>query len=84
LSARAQTIPELKELCTHFHLPKTGKKQDLIDSLVQHLGGGSGAGGGAAGAGVRGDDDGGGGGNGEGGGAERRDRHGHILCHHNC
>jgi hypothetical protein len=82
LSARAQTIPELKELCTRYQLPKTVKKQDLIDSLVRHLGGGSG-GGGSTGAGLRGDDDGGGGGNKEVGGAERRNHHGHILCHHN-
>ena len=53
LSARAQTVPELKELCTRFQLPKTGKKQDLIGSLARHLGyvfdGGGGAGAGVPG-----------------------------------
>jgi hypothetical protein len=77
LSARAQTIPELKELCTRYQLPKTGKKQDLIDSLARHLGGVF-DGGGGAGAGVRGDAE-GGGGNAEGSGADRRDCHGKIL-----
>ena len=74
---RAQTVPDLKELCAQAGLPKTGKKQDLIDRLVQHPGGGF-DGGGGAGAGARGDD-GGGGGNAEGGGEVRRDRHGKIL-----
>jgi hypothetical protein len=64
-SPRAQTVAELKELCTRFQVPKTGKKQDLIDSLARHLGGVFDGGGGA---GVRGDDE--GGGNAEGGGAD--------------
>ena len=32
----ARTVPELKDLCTQAGLPKTGKKQDLIDRLAQH------------------------------------------------
>ena len=82
MSARAQTVPELKELCARFELPKTGKKQDLIDRLVVLYPVGGFDGGGGAGAGARGDD-GGGGGNAEGGGEVRRNRHGNILCHHN-
>jgi hypothetical protein len=35
LSDRAQTVAQLKELCTRYQLPKTGKKQDLIDSLAR-------------------------------------------------
>jgi hypothetical protein len=62
LSARTQTAPELKGLCTRYQLPKTGKKQDLIDSLARHLGGG-------AGAGARGDNDGGDSGNAKSGGS---------------
>jgi len=42
LSARAQTVPELKELCARLELPKTGTKQDLIDRLARHTGGGFG------------------------------------------
>ena len=43
---RAQTVPDLKELCAQAGLPKTGKKQDLIDRLARHPGGGFDGGGG--------------------------------------
>jgi hypothetical protein len=63
-----------------FELPKSGKKQDLIDRLIQHPSGGF-DGGGGAGAGARSDD--GGGGSAEGGGAVHRDSSGRLLCPHN-
>jgi hypothetical protein len=59
----AQNIPELKELCTHFQLPKGGRKPDLIDRLVAHRVNGDLDGGRGDGAGAR-DADGGGGGGG--------------------
>ena len=50
-----QTVPELKELCAQVGLPKSGKKQELIDRLELHpVGAGSAIGGGGGGAGVRG------------------------------
>ena len=39
--------PSLKELCAHAALPKSWKKQDLIDRLSRHPGGGIGGGAGA-------------------------------------
>ena len=46
--ARAQTVPELQQLCAQAGVSKTGKKQDLVDKLAQHGGvgvdGGSGGG----------------------------------------
>ena len=49
---RVQTVPELQELCAQVRLPKTGKKQDLVDKLAQHGGVGvDGGGGGGARAG---------------------------------
>jgi hypothetical protein len=86
---QTKTVPELKELCAQARLTKTGKKQELVDKLARHRGGGTdggaGAGaGGSRGARARGDD--GGGGQSEGGAPDitvRRDRHGKILCHHN-
>jgi hypothetical protein len=71
LPARAQAVPGLKEQCKRYQLPEAGHKQDLIDSLARHFGGGSGGGGGA-GAGARGGGDGKGKGKGRGGGGGGR------------
>jgi hypothetical protein len=83
LSAHTQTVPDLKELCARLELPMAGTKQDLIDRLARHPGGGFDGGGGAGAGAVSKDGGGGGGGNGKGGGAVRRDRHGRFLCLHN-
>jgi hypothetical protein len=48
---RAQTVPDLKELCAQAGLPKSGKKQELIDRLARHPGGDIGGGGGGGGMG---------------------------------
>lgn len=33
----SKTVPELKDYCRHFKLPLSGKKQDIIDRVTNHM-----------------------------------------------